>query len=52
MPITYIVRMRALPGCEAAVEELLLSNADRIQAGEAGNLAFAVHDSRNDPSEF
>lgn len=31
MPITYIVHMRALPGSEDAVEELLVSNADRIQ---------------------
>jgi quinol monooxygenase YgiN len=52
MAITYIVRMRALDGQAEAVQELLLSNADRIRAGEPGNLAFAVHRSRDDAQEF
>jgi quinol monooxygenase YgiN/predicted ester cyclase len=52
MAITYIVRMRALDGQEEAVRDLLLSNAERIRAGESGNLAFVVHRSREDPQEF
>jgi quinol monooxygenase YgiN/predicted ester cyclase len=52
MALTYLVRMRALDGQAEAVQELLLSNADRIRAGEPGNLAFAVHRSREDPHEF
>jgi quinol monooxygenase YgiN len=52
MAVSYFVRMRALDGQEAATQELLLSNADRIRAGEPGNLAFAVHRSRDDPQEF
>lgn len=52
MAITYIVRMRALDGQAEAVQDLLLSNADRIRAGEPGNLAFAVHRSRDDAQEF
>jgi quinol monooxygenase YgiN len=52
MAVTYFVRMQALEGCEQAVEELLLSNVRRIQSGERGNLAFAVHRSQADPREF
>jgi quinol monooxygenase YgiN len=52
MPVTYFVRMRALPGHEDEVRELLLSNVRRIQEGEPGNLAFAVHRSTDDPREF
>lgn len=52
MAVTYVVRMRALEGQEQAVEELLLSNVERIRSGEPGNLAFAVHRSRQDPREF
>jgi quinol monooxygenase YgiN len=44
--------MRAVEGHEQAVQEVLLSNVRRIQAGERGNLAFAVHRSRQDPREF
>ena len=51
-PVTYFVRMRALEGSEQAVSELLLSNVARIDAGERGNLAFAVHRSNSDPREF
>jgi len=52
MPITYFVRMHAVEGREAEVEAILLENVDRIRAGEAGNLAFAVHRSLDDPGEF
>ena len=52
MAVSYFVRMRAIDGQEEAVQNILLSNADRIRAGEAGNLAFAVHRSRDDPREF
>jgi quinol monooxygenase YgiN len=44
--------MRAVEGQEEAVSRLLVSNADRIQSGERGNLAFAVHRSIDDPREF
>jgi quinol monooxygenase YgiN len=52
MAVSYFVRMRALDGDEAAVEEVLLSNMERIRRGERGNLAFAVHRSLDDPREF
>jgi quinol monooxygenase YgiN len=52
MAVTYFVRMRALEGNETAVEEVLLSNMERIRRGERGNLAFAVHRSREDTREF
>jgi quinol monooxygenase YgiN len=52
MAVTYFVRMRVLEGREDAVRELLLSNVERIDAGERGNLAFAVHRSTEDPREF
>lgn len=51
MALTYFVRMRAREGQEAAVEQLLLSNAERV-GKEQGNVAFAVHRSRRDPREF
>ena len=52
MAVTYLVRMRALPGNAERVGELLMVNVDRILAGEPGNLAFAVHRSVDDPDEF
>ena len=52
MAVSYFVRMRAIEGNEQAVQEVLLSNMQRIRAGERGNLAFAVHRSRQDPCEF
>jgi quinol monooxygenase YgiN len=52
MPVTYFVRMRALEGNEAAVEEVLLSNMERIRRGEHGNIVFALHRSRDDPRQF
>jgi quinol monooxygenase YgiN len=52
MAVTYFVRMRALEGREAAVRDLLLSNVERIDAGERGNVVFAVHASNQDPREF
>jgi quinol monooxygenase YgiN len=51
-PITYFVRMVAKEGQAHAVEELLLSNPRRIEAGEPGNLAFAVHRSTENQNEF
>ena len=51
-PVTYFVRMTAKPGHAERVLELLLSNPRRIEAGETGNLAFAVHQSVDDPNEF
>jgi quinol monooxygenase YgiN len=51
-PITYFVRMTAKDGQADAVQELLLSNPRRIEAGEPGNLAFAVHRSIENPGEF
>jgi quinol monooxygenase YgiN len=52
MAITYFVRMTAKPGRADEVRELLLMNPRRIEAGEPGNLAFAVHRGRDDPNEF
>jgi len=51
-PVTYFVRMIAKEGEAEHVLELLLSNPRRIEAGEPGNLAFAVHGSTEDPNEF
>ena len=51
-PVTYFVRMLAREGQAEAVLELLLENPKRIEAGEPGNLAFAVHRSTDDPNEF
>ena len=51
-PVSYFVRMVAKPGHADEVLELLLSNPRRIEAGEPGNLAFAVHRSLDDPNEF
>ena len=51
-PVTYFVRMVAKEGQADAVEELLLENPRRIEAGEPGNLAFAVHRSHENPNEF
>jgi quinol monooxygenase YgiN len=51
-PITYFVRMRAVPGQAERVRELLLSNVSRIRDSESGNIAFAVHRSSDDPDEF
>jgi quinol monooxygenase YgiN len=50
--VTYFVRMTAREGEADRVLELLLSNPSRIEAGEPGNLAFAVHRSTDDPNEF
>ena len=52
MAVTYFVRMRAQEGREEAVRDLLLSNVARIDAGERGNVVFAVHASNQDPREF
>ena len=52
MPLTYFVRMTAKEGQEDAVRDLLLSNVRRIQEGERGNLAFAVHRELEDPRTF
>src|SRR5437016_590 len=52
MPITYFVRMVARPGQAEHVLELLLSNPRRIEAGEPGNVVFAVHRGNADPNEF
>jgi quinol monooxygenase YgiN/ketosteroid isomerase-like protein len=52
MPVTYFVRMRALPGNADRVRDLVMVNVERIQNGEPGNLAFAVHRSTDDPNEF
>jgi len=52
MAVSYFVRMRAVAGYEQAVQDVLLWNMQRIRAGERGNLAFAVHRSRQDPREF
>ena len=51
-PLTYFVRMTAKPGQADAVLDLLLINPRRIEEGEEGNLAFAVHRSLDDPNEF
>jgi quinol monooxygenase YgiN len=50
--VTYFVRMVAKDGRAKEVQELLLTNLTRIQEGEPGNLAFAVHRSTENPSEF
>jgi quinol monooxygenase YgiN len=50
--VSYFVRMVAREGEADRVLELLLSNPTRIEAGEPGNLAFAVHRSTDDPNEF
>jgi len=50
--VTYFVRMVAKEGMAEEVQELLLTNVARIQEGEQGNLAFAVHRSTDDPNEF
>ncbi len=52
MAITYFVRMVAKPGRADEVEKLLLTNPRRIEQGEPGNLAFAVHKGRDNPNEF
>ena len=52
MAVTYIVRVIAKEGQADAVEELLLTNPQRIEAGEPGNIAFAVHRSTTNPNEF
>src|SRR5437660_6302680 len=52
MAVSYFVRMRAVEGQEQLVQEVLLSNMQRIRGGERGNLAFAVHRSQKDPREF
>jgi quinol monooxygenase YgiN len=44
--------MTAKPGHAERVLELLLSNPRRIEEGESGNLAFAVHRSVDNPDEF
>ena len=41
-PVAYFVRMVAKEGQAEAVQELLLENPRRIEAGEPGNLAFAA----------
>jgi len=51
-PVAYFVRMVAKEGQAETVEGLLLENPRRIEAGEPGNLAFAVHRSLDDPNEF
>jgi quinol monooxygenase YgiN len=51
-PVTYFVRMIAKEGEAERVLELLLSNPRRIEDGEPGNLAFAVHRSTDNPNEF
>jgi quinol monooxygenase YgiN len=50
--VTYFVRMVPKPGQAEAVQELLLTNPRRIEQGERGNLAFGVHRSTDNPSEF
>jgi quinol monooxygenase YgiN len=50
--VTYIVRMVAKDGNADRVQELLLENPRRIEQGEPGNLAFAVHRSTENPNEF
>jgi quinol monooxygenase YgiN len=52
MAVTYFVRMRAIEGEEESVRDLLLSNVERIELGERGNVVFAVHRSAADPREF
>jgi quinol monooxygenase YgiN len=50
--VTYFVRMVAKEGMAEEVQALLLTNVRRIQEGEQGNLAFAVHRSTDNPNEF
>ena len=50
--VTYFVRMVAKEGKAEEVQELLLTNVTRIEQGEPGNLAFAVHRSTDNPNEF
>ena len=50
--VTYFVRMVAEDGQADRVLELLLSNPRRIEAGERGNVVFAVHRGIADPNEF
>ncbi len=52
MPVSYFVRMVAHPGQAERVLELLLSNPRRIEAGEPGNVVFAVHRGLDNPDEF
>ena len=52
MAVTYFVRMAAKEGEADRVLELLLCNPRRIEAGEPGNIVFAVHRSRVHPAEF
>lgn len=52
MAVTYFVRMVAEDGQADRVLELLLSNPRRIEAGEPGNVVFAVHRGITDPNEF
>lgn len=52
MAVTYFVRMVAEDGQADRVLELLLSNPQRIEAGEPGNVVFAVHRGIDDPNEF
>ena len=49
--VTYFVRMVAKEGKAEEVQELLLTNVTRIEQGEPGNLAFAVHRSMDNPNE-
>ena len=52
MAVTYFVRMVAEEDQADRVLELLLSNPRRIEAGEPGNVVFAVHRGIDDPNEF
>jgi quinol monooxygenase YgiN len=52
MAVTYFVRMVAKEDQADRVLELLLSNPRRIEAGEPGNVVFAVHRGIDDANEF
>src|SRR2546423_14443654 len=52
MAVTYFGRMVAEEDQADRVLELLLSNPRRIEAGELGNVVFAVHRGIDDPNEF
>ena len=52
MAVSYFVRMVAKEGKADEVQELLLVNPRRIEAGEPGNLCFGVHRSTENPNEF
>lgn len=52
MAVSYFVRMVAHEGQAERVLELLLSNPRRIEAGEPGNVVFAVHRGLENPDEF